>query len=188
MNPQAVPINQQPAQPAAQDPLAALPPLALPEPVSWWPPAPGWWLLGVAGLLIASWLAARLWQHYRHGQAKRHCLRMLAKIYGDYDTHQSAQRYLAELNQLIKRFCLHYYPGHELAPLHGEPLLIELDHINGTPLLNSTIGQQLLGTYQPNPQVDAQQLHQLLRQWFNSAPLKFAKTRHEPLTTGAIAA
>lgn len=48
------------------NPLDQLAPLIDPEPISWWPPAPGWWLLGLALLLGL----AALWR-FRHRLVKR---------------------------------------------------------------------------------------------------------------------
>ena len=48
------------------NPLDQLAPLIDPEPISWWPPAPGWWLLGLALLLGL----AALWR-FRHRLIKR---------------------------------------------------------------------------------------------------------------------
>ncbi|HCH75615.1 MAG TPA: DUF4381 domain-containing protein, partial [Pseudomonas sp.] len=41
------------------NPLDQLAPLISPDPISWWPPAPGWWLLGLV-LLMALGLLWRL--------------------------------------------------------------------------------------------------------------------------------
>ena len=42
--------------------LEQLAPLREPAPITWWPPAPGWWLLGVLMMALllwgAYWLAA----------------------------------------------------------------------------------------------------------------------------------
>ncbi len=48
-----------------------LQPIVLPEPVKWWPPAPGWWLLA-ATLLIAI----VLWRYVKHRrlQGQKHPL------------------------------------------------------------------------------------------------------------------
>ncbi len=160
-----------PGQPAP-DPLADLPPLAMPEAISWWPPAPGWWLL--AALLLAScgWLALLGWRSFQHGRARRECLDRLRQIGDNYRAHGSTQRYLTDVNQLIKRFALHYYPEAGLASLHGQPLLEQLDAISGQPLLNNHTGMQLLGAYRAQPDADVDALQALLTGWFAKAPLR----------------
>lgn len=70
------------------DALANLKPLVAPEPVSWWPPAPGWWILGVtlllllAGLLVWSW---KRWRHYRGTRYQREALVLLEPIHNVAD-------------------------------------------------------------------------------------------------------
>ncbi|MGD2138441.1 MAG: DUF4381 family protein, partial [Gammaproteobacteria bacterium] len=54
----------------ADDPLAALRPLHPPAPVEWWPPAPGWWVLGV--LLLA--LLGLAWWYHRTSAVRRAAL------------------------------------------------------------------------------------------------------------------
>lgn len=65
------------------DALANLKPLIAPEPISWWPLAPGWWLLGAALLLtlisVAVWGWKR-WQHYRGTRYQREALALLEPI------------------------------------------------------------------------------------------------------------
>ena len=45
------------------DLLAGLRDYHLPEPISWWPPAPGWWLL--ASLAVAALAVLLLWRRER---------------------------------------------------------------------------------------------------------------------------
>ncbi len=66
------PSPSQPLNSAAlqQDPLAQLRDIHLPEAISWWPPAYGWWLLAIGlfiVLSIGSFLLYRFWvkRHYR---------------------------------------------------------------------------------------------------------------------------
>ena len=74
----------------------------LPEPVSWWPPAPGWWLL--AGLLILLAVGALLvWRWYRRGRLGRSARRALERVFVDYRHHGEPQRLLRELSVLLRR-------------------------------------------------------------------------------------
>lgn len=70
---------------AAADPLAGLRDIALPAAVSWWPLAPGWWLL--LGLVLLFALGVPLWLWWRHrrrcwrwakAELQQHCLPLLA--------------------------------------------------------------------------------------------------------------
>ena len=63
-----------------QDPLAQLQPLREPELISWWPLAPGWWLL--CGLLFLLLLSLTWWllRRYRANAYRRQALRQLDQL------------------------------------------------------------------------------------------------------------
>ncbi|MEQ9465106.1 MAG: DUF4381 domain-containing protein [Haliea sp.] len=103
-----------------QDPLAALQPLRPPEPLPWWPPAPGWWL--IAGLLLVAlaWAAWRGWRSYRRNEYRRTARRTLQAILARHAEHGDPARTLGELNMLLKAVALHAFPRAEVASLSGE--------------------------------------------------------------------
>ena len=74
---------------ANNDVLANLKPLVAPAPISWWPPAPGWWILGailliaLVGLTIWGW---KRWHHYRGTRYQREALMLLEPINNIADT------------------------------------------------------------------------------------------------------
>ena len=63
------------------DPNLPLRDIHLPAPISWWPPAPGWWLLlfGIPTLLI---LLAWLWRWVRRKTVRKLALAELESIAG----------------------------------------------------------------------------------------------------------
>lgn len=103
-----------------QDPLAALHPLRPPEPLPWWPPAPGWWLL--AGLLLAAlaWAAWRSWRHYRRNAYRRAARQAVQGILARHAEHGDSARTLGELNTVLKAVALQSCPRAEVASLSGE--------------------------------------------------------------------
>jgi hypothetical protein len=65
------------------DALANLKPLIAPEPISWWPLAPGWWLVGAALLLTAISLLVwgwKRWKHHRNTRYQREALQLLETV------------------------------------------------------------------------------------------------------------
>jgi len=98
----------------------------LPEPVSWWPPAPGWWLLaGLLILLATSVLLMLRW--HRRGRLGRSARSALERVFGDYRHHGDPQRLLRELSVLLRRIALSYFPRTQVASLSGEAWLEFLD-------------------------------------------------------------
>ncbi len=104
----------------AQDPLAALQPLRTPEPLPWWPPAPGWWLLAGLLLIALGWVAWQGWRHYRHNHYRRAARRSLQAILARHAEHGDPARTLGELNTLLKAVALYAGQRAEVASLSGE--------------------------------------------------------------------
>lgn len=89
-----------------------------PEPIPWWPPAPGWWILFALALAIAfglPWLALR-WK--KHNTRRRWTSQALK----DIPTDLPDQQWLSEINILLKRLLIR---RGEVAPsrLFGEQWL-----------------------------------------------------------------
>lgn len=144
-----------------EDPLAALRPLHTPMPVSWWPPAPGWWiavlLLTVCSILIYRYRKKRVAQ-----RAALYELKWLAS--NRNDVKQPASR----LNQLLKRYALVCWPAKEVAGLSGQSWLTFLDHNGGNGRFSNGPGRLLLsGPYQ-EVHADLDELIDLARQWIKT--------------------
>lgn len=94
------------------DPLATLQPIHHPDPVSWWPPAPGWWVvtLCAAGLIIV------LIRYYQHRVCRRAAIRSLESL---EKQDLSEIYFVRELNVLLKRYALVCYPHSGVESLTG---------------------------------------------------------------------
>jgi hypothetical protein len=65
------------------DPLAELKPLIEPQPISYWPSAPGWWVLGALLVIAIVFLAIKGWKrwcHYRGTRYQREAQQLLTMV------------------------------------------------------------------------------------------------------------
>jgi hypothetical protein len=94
------------------NPLDQLKDIQLPQEVGNWPPAYGWWILAVLviGAVLASFIL--LSKRHRARLAKRQALAELDTI-----TEQQ-QDWPQQLNRLLKRLAITYYPQTAIAILH----------------------------------------------------------------------
>ena len=101
--------------------------LHLPDPIGWWPLAPGWWVLIAAGLVLVAWLAYRYGQARRRGAARRFALRQLKAFSASYAQDGDAVKLGQEVSELVRRTMLAYAPRADVAGLTGEAWLEWLD-------------------------------------------------------------
>ena len=106
-----------------QDPLAALHPLRQPDPISWWPLAPGWWLLIVLLLLGLGALVYLVVRRYRSNAYRRQALTQLEQLRQEHLQHKDDSAYLAGTNALLKSVALRAYPRREVAACSGDTWL-----------------------------------------------------------------
>ncbi|WP_295442518.1 DUF4381 domain-containing protein [uncultured Thiodictyon sp.] len=139
------------APPTMPDPLAGLRDWHLPEPVSWWPPAPGWWLVaGVA--LVALLLAVRLWRRRRRrGAAVRVALDELRVLRGQLGAGLDPLGFAAAISVLLRRLALTRFPRERVAGLSGTAWLAFLDATGGGEGFSQGPGRALAQSPYRNP-------------------------------------
>ncbi|MGB5258807.1 MAG: DUF4381 domain-containing protein [Woeseiaceae bacterium] len=128
--------------------------LHLPDPVGWWPLAPGWWfvlLLLAAGLTYLAWRAVRQWQH---NAPRRYAMRELARYEAEYLKHRDPVLLGKQVSALLRRGMLAYAPRADVAGLTGEDWLEWLDRGMPLPYFHTEGGKSLLELPYRNPDED----------------------------------
>jgi hypothetical protein len=139
MDPQAIPLRG----------------LHLPDPVGWWPPAPGWWVL-MAVLVIGCGFLVRAWLWRRaHSAARRKALRQLEESRSAYAYHGNPVVLAAEVSELLRRTMLAYAARSEVAGLTGDAWLAWLDRDLDQPRFREGAGRSLLELPYLNPETTA---------------------------------
>jgi hypothetical protein len=102
--------------PEAQELLAQLKDIHEPAPIGWWPPAPGWWLLGLLALTLAA-IATYLFIRFRRRQARNRyrveAVRLLRAV--DIATPDAT----AQINEILKRVAVKSFGRAKCANLTG---------------------------------------------------------------------
>ncbi len=144
----------------------------LPEPVSWWPPAIGYWmllLLFVFLVLLAMGLRKR-WLA-RERSAKIQALKELEQIRQEYQQSGNKRKLIEELSALLRRVSISLYPRSETASLTGDEWLKFLDKNSQDKGFTQGPGRVLAtAPYQKEGKVDAEALIDLCRDWIKALP------------------
>lgn len=156
--------------------LENLNPIHLPDPVSIWPLAPGWWILICLPLVIGVLLLA--WSLYKKQPKQLACksLKQLRLDLDGADTEQDQQQLLQEINQLIKRVSLTLNPQGNTARLSGADWGDYLSKQSKKEIFSPTQKQLLMTGPYAKPetqQLDRQILGDLLsrsKQWIKQHP------------------
>lgn len=128
--------------------------LHLPDPVGWWPLAPGWWgVIAVLGLVLCYvlWRAYRRWQF---NGPRRYAMRELARFEAEYREHQDPVLLGRQLSALLRRGMLAYAPRDEVAGLTGAEWLVWLDRGMPLPYFHTEGGKSLLDLPYRDPEGD----------------------------------
>lgn len=142
----------------------------LPDPVSWWPPAAGWWLM-LALLLIGLILGGYLRLRYQRGALQRSARQALREIGQRYQQSGDTQVLAQQLSTLLRRLTLSHYPRRQVAGLTGCDWLALLDRTLPGRHFQEGTGRVLLeAPYCAHAPVDGPALLQLCERWVRALP------------------
>ncbi|WP_257291928.1 DUF4381 domain-containing protein [Endozoicomonas sp. ONNA1] len=166
------------------NPLDQLRPNHLPDPVSLWPLAPGWWLSAFLIIVIVTLMTLFVVRYIRRNRYRRLACKQAHFIFSAYQKHNNAFQFANDCNRLLKQTALHAYPAEQVARLHGDPWLEFLSQKSGIPAFNGNPGQALgdarfqkmsvskemptvkeASVAKDKPEVDVNQLHKLTVRW-----------------------
>ena len=110
----------------------------LPDTISYWPVAPGWWIL--LGLLLFILLSIVFFKLRKKSQSYKKAQRLkqlknqasteLQNIKAGYKEHGIPQRTVKQLSIFLRRFVLSLYPREKVASLTDQQWLLQLDELS----------------------------------------------------------
>ncbi|ARN76172.1 DUF4381 domain-containing protein [Oceanicoccus sagamiensis] len=152
-----------------QDPLAQLRDIHLPDAISAWPPAPGWWLL-LAIIIALLAFGSIYWRNYlQRNRYRKHALHALVLL-----DRENPSDYLQQLNRLLKQTALAGKPHSDIAGLSGQQWLSFLDTTGGSTDFSQGAAKALeYGPYTPQvSELNTTELQQIAEQWIKQHDLR----------------
>jgi len=149
--------------------------IVIPAAVSWWPLAPGWFVLAAVLMAAAVFLGLRLYHRRKSNLYRRQALQELSAMRTRADTAA-----LCQLPSLLKRTALVVWPRQQVAAMTGADWHRFLDRTAATHLFSSGAGEVLdLLAYggKDLPAVNEEQLNTVL----NASMFWLKHHRNRPL-------
>lgn len=136
----------------------------LPDPVGWWPLAPGWWLL-VALMLAVFAVLIWNWRRQKRGEhALELALYELERLQGKYGAN--TKDLLRELSVLLRRVAISQFGRQQVSGLTGAAWVKFLDDKAGKQLFGGKLAHLLTEMpYRPETQAETAALLKAIRYW-----------------------
>ena len=155
-----------------QDPLTQLRDIHLPEAISAWPPAPGWWLLLILIVALLATLIIYWRNHIQRNRYRKYALQQLATL-----EQQNPVDYLQQLNRLLKQTAIAAIaakPSFDIAGLSGQQWLAFLDTSDNSTDFSQGAAKALLdGPYAPTvTDLNITELEKVAEQWIKNHDIR----------------
>jgi len=161
------------------NPLSQLADIHLPEPVGFWPPAPGWWFLFFLLCAATFWAARRYYALWKLTRARRFAIAELEKQLAAL-RQQCADRsaeeiaalnliFVSEVNAVLRRVAMKNFPHENFASLGGAAWTGFLREHGDASLLDDSLAKTLTeGRFARQWEVDPDRLYNMAHQWISS--------------------
>ena len=155
--------------------LAQLADIHLPEPVSYWPPAIGWWILAAIALVLLVILFRKFASRALQQKICRYALAELQRCYYSYsqadstNIDQSKLNYVNQFNTVVRRVTLVHYPQANAASLDGASWVDFIRQKGESSLMTDDMATALqYGRFQTKCDVDVDAMQSFGQQWIES--------------------
>ena len=158
----------------------------LPDAVSWWPLAYGWWILVILALFGITALVYYLLRKHKQKAYRRIAIRELNTAYTLWQQQNDVEAYLQSANAILKRSVLHFTKHQGVASQSGQAWLNTLASSATCELsseFKNAFGSQV---YRANADADIKLIHQELCNWLTTHNAELGLTVNESIPSSPI--
>lgn len=153
--------------PEPVDPLKDLRDIHYPDPVSFWPPALGWWIVG---LLCLGLIALMIWgvRRFRTPSVHRAAWQELEGLRQAFASNHQEDKLVRGLSVLLRRYAMACYGREQVAGLAGYRWLSFLDEKGETTAFTEGPGRVLASVpYGGQDIIQGPELLAVVERWLN---------------------
>jgi hypothetical protein len=151
----------------------------LPDPISWWPLAPGWWILLilVIALTVLSYIfIPKLLKKISHQPAAKLAMTEFKIIQQQHRAQHNKRLLVQSLSVLLRRICMTYDSRQNIASLTGQAWIDKLNNLNPQQRFSAELIEVLLtAPYQQHSEFNAEQLLNQCESWIKHLPNENSK-------------
>ena len=142
----------------------------LPDAISWWPPAIGWWIL-LALVIAAFILIPKLYRRMTYTPLNKVANSTFNNIVDKYNENNNVSDFVIQTSQFLRQTAMSYCGREEVAQLTGEKWVQALNSITEQDYFNDDIKQNLVNApYQKNITIDTEQFINAVQSWLEELP------------------
>lgn len=150
--------------------IAALREIHLPDPISWWPPAIGWWLL-LALVIATAILLPILYRRLTYTPINKVINKSFQDIVARYKDDNDAFSFISQTSRFLRQIAMTYYGRDEVAQLTGDKWMALLNNLSKSPWFTDEVQQNLLNApYQKIMQIDPELVISVVQNWLAGLP------------------
>ena len=147
----------------------------LPDAVSWWPPAIGWWIL-VALILLALYLIPKLYRRFTFKPINKVANLAFQQVINDFKKHNNAMQVIREISKLLRQISMSYTGRESSAQLTGDHWVASLNALTTEDYFSNDVSQLIISApYQKNIDIDPQILISATQCWIEALPARPSK-------------
>ncbi len=141
----------------------------LPDTPSYWPLAPGWWLLIMVSLVVFYFIYNYLKQKRKNRHLNYIMQQQLQAIQSDFKKHNNKHILAADISELLKRFVRHILKNTQAASLTGDTWVHYLNQQVDTSVFDKFKTELTQAQYVPHLDYDAPSFLATVKNYFPAA-------------------
>lgn len=142
----------------------------LPDAISWWPPAIGWWIL--LALVIAVFIfIPKLYRRVTYTSLNKVANITYQNIVDEFKENNNDSDFIIATSKFLRQTAMSYCGRDEVAQLTGDKWVQALNNITEHDYFTPDLKQSLVNApYQKNISIDVEQLINAVQSWLNKLP------------------